>query len=54
MGETRVAIKNPTQTIKRGFTVKLLKRIVLTKLTMLVLITPALSLAESDYETGDG
>jgi len=33
---------------------KLLKRIVLTMLILLVLITPSLSLAESDYETGDG
>jgi hypothetical protein len=34
--------------------VKLLKRIVLTMLILLVLTTPSLSLAESDYETGDG
>ena len=33
---------------------KLLKRIALTMLILLVLITPSLSLAESDYETGDG
>jgi len=54
MGETRVAIKNPTQTIKRGFTVKLLRRTILTMLILLALTAPALSLAESDYETGDG
>ena len=40
--------------IKRGHTVKLLKRIALTILILLVLAAPALSLAESDYETGDG
>jgi len=34
--------------------VKLLKRIALTMLILLVLTTPSLSLAESDYETGDG
>ncbi|MEZ4627874.1 MAG: hypothetical protein R2912_07255 [Eubacteriales bacterium] len=33
---------------------KLLKRTILTMLILLVLAAPALSLAESDYETGDG
>ena len=33
---------------------KLLKRIVLTMLILMALTAPALSLAESDYETGDG
>ena len=33
---------------------KLLKRITLTMLILLVLTAPSLSLAESDYETGDG
>lgn len=40
--------------MKRGFNVKLLKRIVLITLILLALTAPTLSLAESDYETGDG
>ena len=40
--------------VYRGYAVKKMKRTILILLALLMLTAPALSLAESDYETGDG
>ena len=40
--------------VKRGYTVKLMKRTILIMLVLLVLTAPALSLAETNYEEGNG